>query len=100
MGGDTTMNAPLKRQHLKLLDAAEAIRLAPDKTEAAFMARQLVQATLPHKNPGDLPAWVPHQWQFDSYDSARLEQQEKLFYRLSLRHYSAPTTVLDDNGGA
>ena len=25
--------------------------------EAAYMARQLVQATLPHKNPGDVPAW-------------------------------------------
>lgn len=41
----------------KLLAAAEAIRLAPDKTEAAFIARQLIQATLPHKNPGDVPLW-------------------------------------------
>lgn len=41
----------------KLLDAAEAIRLDPYKAEAAFIARQLVQATLPHKNPGDIPAW-------------------------------------------
>lgn len=44
-------------QHMRLLDAAEAIRLDPDKAEAAFIARQLVQATLPHKNPGDIPAW-------------------------------------------
>jgi Plasmid encoded RepA protein len=51
------MHAPLTHRHLKLLDAAEAIRIHPDKTEAAFMARQLVQATLPHKNPGDVPAW-------------------------------------------
>ena len=29
--------------------------LSPDKTEFAFMARQLVQATLPHKNPGNVP---------------------------------------------
>jgi hypothetical protein len=48
----------ITRQHSKLLDAAEAIRLDPDKTEAAFIARQLVQATLPHKKPSDdLPAW-------------------------------------------
>lgn len=47
----------LTPQHHKLLDAAEAIRLDPDKTEAAFIARQLVQATLPHRNPGDVPAW-------------------------------------------
>jgi hypothetical protein len=31
------MHAPIPRRHLKLLDAAEAIRLDPDKTEAAFM---------------------------------------------------------------
>lgn len=44
-------------QHSKLLDAATAIQLDPDKIEAAFIARQLVQATLPHKNPGNVPAW-------------------------------------------
>ncbi len=47
----------ITRPHSKFLDVAEAIRLAPDKMEAAFMARQLVQATLPHKNPGDVPLW-------------------------------------------
>ncbi|HLI87735.1 MAG TPA: replication protein RepA [Ktedonobacteraceae bacterium] len=50
-------NPSITSQQSKLLDAAEAIRLDPDKIEAAFMARQLVQATLPHKNPGDIPAW-------------------------------------------
>lgn len=44
-------------QKMKLIAAAGDIRLDPDKTESAFMARQLVQATLPHKNPGDVPAW-------------------------------------------
>ena len=48
----------LTRDRKKLLDAASAIRLSPDKEEAAFIARQLVQATLPHKNPGDVPAWT------------------------------------------
>jgi len=48
---------PITRQQHKLLDAAAAIRLDPDKAEAAFMARQLVQATLPHRNPGDVPLW-------------------------------------------
>lgn len=41
----------------KLLAAAEAIRLDPDKAEAAFIARQLIQATLPHRNPGDVLLW-------------------------------------------
>jgi hypothetical protein len=48
----------LTPQHEKLLDAAEAIRLDPDKIEAAFMARQLVQATLPHSDPKDVPLWT------------------------------------------
>jgi hypothetical protein len=49
--------APLTRSHEKLLDAATAIRLDPDKADAAFMARELVQCTLPHSNPGNIPAW-------------------------------------------
>jgi len=44
-------------QKMKLIAIAGDIRLDPDKTESAFMARQLVQATLPHKNPGDVQAW-------------------------------------------
>ena len=44
-------------QKMKLIAIAGDIRLDPDKTESAFMARQLVQATLPNKNPGNVPAW-------------------------------------------
>jgi len=44
-------------QKMKLISVASDIRLDPDKTESAFMARQLVQATLPHKNPGNVPLW-------------------------------------------
>lgn len=54
--GDKNVLA-LSPQKMKLLSVAEDIRLDPDKTESAFMARQLVQATLPHKNPGNVPAW-------------------------------------------
>jgi hypothetical protein len=49
---------PLTRSQEKLLDAAAIIQMTPDNTEAAFMARELVQCTMPHSNPGDrLPAW-------------------------------------------
>jgi hypothetical protein len=41
----------------RLLDAAVAIHLDPDAIEAAFMAKQLVQCTLPHTNPGDVAGW-------------------------------------------
>jgi hypothetical protein len=42
----------------RFLEAAERIRtdhLTLD--DFAYMARELVQATLPHRNPGDVPAW-------------------------------------------
>lgn len=48
---------PISKQKMKLISIAGDIRLDPDKTESAFMARQLVQATLPHKNPGNIPVW-------------------------------------------
>ena len=41
-----------------LLDAAVEIKQNPDATETAFMARQLVQCTLPHSDPGDTPIWT------------------------------------------
>lgn len=47
----------ISKQKMKLISDASDIILNPDKTELAFMAHQLVQATLPHKNPGDIPAW-------------------------------------------
>lgn len=48
---------PLSRAKRRLLDAAVAIRQDPENAEWAFMARQLVQCTLPHRNPGDVPIW-------------------------------------------
>lgn len=48
---------PLTRAQKKLLDVAAAIRQDPENAEWAFMARQLVQCTLPHRNPGDIPIW-------------------------------------------
>jgi len=47
----------ISHQKMKLISIAGDIRLDPDKTESAFIARQLVQATLPHKNPGNVQAW-------------------------------------------
>jgi hypothetical protein len=41
----------------KLLDAAVEIRQNPDAVERAYMARQLVQCTLPHSDPGNVPLW-------------------------------------------
>lgn len=41
----------------KLIDAAVDIRMSPDAVERSYMARQLVQCTLPHSDPGNVPAW-------------------------------------------
>lgn len=42
---------------IRLLDAAVDIQQNPDATDKAYMARQLVQCTLPHSNPGNEPIW-------------------------------------------
>lgn len=47
----------LTRAENKLIDAALTIQSAPDASERAFMARQLVQCTLPHSDPGDVLVW-------------------------------------------
>lgn len=48
----------MPRSMRRFLDAAERIRLnQPTFDDLAYMARELVQVTLPHRNPGDVPAW-------------------------------------------
>ena len=49
---------PLTPSQEKFLDTAVLIRMSPDNAEAAYMARELVQCTMPHSDPGnDTPAW-------------------------------------------
>ena len=52
--------AALTPTHQRLLQAAQAIYQEPgDVDNAAWMAHQLVQATLPHSNPnGNPPEWI------------------------------------------
>jgi hypothetical protein len=50
--------APLSRAQEQLLEAATSIQLTPAAAEKTFLARELVQCTLPHSNPGDkVLAW-------------------------------------------
>jgi hypothetical protein len=44
----------------RLIEAAAEImgEPAPTDRDRAFMARQLVQATLPHSDPGNVPIWI------------------------------------------
>jgi hypothetical protein len=50
---------PLTRATFKLLDASAVIygEYATEK-DAAFIARELIQVTLPHKSPGNVPVWT------------------------------------------
>jgi hypothetical protein len=45
------------RARLKLVEDALKISEQPDDAERAYMARQLVQCTLPHSDPGNVPVW-------------------------------------------
>jgi hypothetical protein len=52
-----TNQPALSRSMKRILDVASEIQLEPNATEMAFMARALVQATLPHSDPGEAPIW-------------------------------------------
>ena len=41
----------------KFIEAATVIRMSPGDAEAAYMARELVHCTLPHRSPGNIPVW-------------------------------------------
>ena len=51
----------------RILDAAVEIKAEPNAAEMAFMARALVQATLPHSDPGEVPIWGA-EWLPHTYD--------------------------------
>jgi len=49
---------PITRHKRQIIDAAAVIRERwPDASDLAFMAKHLVQVTLPHRDPGDVPFW-------------------------------------------
>ncbi len=53
----TGEHKPLTPSQKRLIEASSAIQSEPSATEMTFMARALVQATLPHRDPGDIPVW-------------------------------------------
>jgi hypothetical protein len=56
---DEKKHKPLTRATFKLLDASVVIYGEhATKKDAAFIARELIQATLPHKSPGNVPVWT------------------------------------------
>lgn len=72
----TQEQSPKLSKHLeKILDAGVEIYENRQATDIMFMARTLVQATLPHSDPGDVPIWgrknghltltIKPDWEFD-----------------------------------
>src|ERR1022692_3880685 len=49
---------PLTAAARQILDTAVDVRQSPEDYELAYMARELVQCTLPHSDPGDVPLWT------------------------------------------
>jgi hypothetical protein len=47
----------VSRTHLKLVEASAAIRQEPEAAELAFLSKLFIQATLPHRNPGNVALW-------------------------------------------
>lgn len=48
----------LTKQQIQIIEAGSLIALdRPTDQDKAFLARQLVQTTLPHADPGDVPVW-------------------------------------------
>ncbi len=55
---DNTPVAGLTRATRKIVDTAVAVKAdPPSPEELAYMARELVQCTLPHSDPGQVPFW-------------------------------------------
>jgi hypothetical protein len=93
--------AALTRYQEKFLDAVTELRANPDNTEAAFMARQLVQCTLPHKNPGNAaPTWRRKNGNLTLSIQQGLQLRDRRRYRLSIWRDSAPHAVLDNDGSS
>jgi Plasmid encoded RepA protein len=53
------ITAKLTPAQRKLLDtSARIFDEPPTKQDAAYLPRELIQVTLPHKNPGNIPVWT------------------------------------------
>lgn len=48
----------LTKRERQLVEAADILTDAPTDKDLAFLTRYLVQCTLPHRNPGNVPLWT------------------------------------------
>ena len=85
-----TKSAP--KRNLKIERAAAEIADRPNDTEAAYLARELVQCTLPHKNPKDVTSWVRRNGNFALILETSLDQ--RTLKPMGLPYGSMPRLIL------
>ena len=90
--GDTKKNGSASKGNAKIEKAAAQIAEHPDQTEAAYLARELVQCTLPHKNPKDVTSWVRRNGDFALILETSLDQ--KTLKPVGLPYGSMPRLIL------
>ena len=49
--------APITKQEEGILSAAVEVQAQPNDEDLTYMAKELVQCTLPHSDPGQVPFW-------------------------------------------
>lgn len=76
----------------KLQKAAAAIAARPNDTEAAYLARELVQCTLPHRDPGKTEGWVRSNGNFALVMQPGFNRKTKTSY--GLPYGSIPRLIL------
>jgi len=54
---DAAKPATSKRRHLQAVEADHIYATPPTAVDVVYMARELILCTLPHSDPGDVPAW-------------------------------------------
>lgn len=54
---DLAPSAPITKQESGILSAAVEVQSQPNDEDLTYMARELVQCTLPHSDPGQVPFW-------------------------------------------
>ena len=66
---------PSKSERRLIETAVEVRQDPPDKDELAFMARELVQCTLPHSDPGQVPFWARRNGNFTLSITSQFDPQ-------------------------
>jgi Plasmid encoded RepA protein len=85
--------APPTRPQQKLIEAGELIAQQPDSVDLAYLARELVQCTLPHSDPGDVPLWTRTNGNV-TLVMARLGLDEKTLKPIGYPYGSLPRLLL------